>query len=87
MYIVYILLCSDNSYYTGLTNDFEKRIWQHETCAALSLMKSAQLKSMYTVYILLCSDNTYYTGLTNDFEKRIWQHETCAALSLTKGVN
>ena len=31
MFIVYILLCSDNSYYTGLTNDFEKRIWQHET--------------------------------------------------------
>jgi len=31
MYVVYILLCSDNSYYTGLTNDFEKRIWQHET--------------------------------------------------------
>src|SRR6266496_1140620 len=30
MYIVYILLCSDNSYYTGLTNDFEKRIWQHD---------------------------------------------------------
>ena len=25
------LQCSDNSYYTGLTNDFEKRIWQHET--------------------------------------------------------
>jgi putative endonuclease len=31
MYIIYILLCSDNSYYTGLTNDFEKRIWQHDT--------------------------------------------------------
>jgi putative endonuclease len=31
MYIVYILLCSDDSYYTGLTNDFEKRIWQHDT--------------------------------------------------------
>ncbi|HYM94213.1 MAG TPA: FAD-dependent oxidoreductase, partial [Chitinophagaceae bacterium] len=31
MFAVYILLCSDNSYYTGLTNDLEKRIWQHET--------------------------------------------------------
>ncbi len=31
MFIVYILLCSDNSYYTGLTNDLEKWIWQHET--------------------------------------------------------
>src|SRR5882672_3851041 len=31
MFAVYILLCSDNSYYTGLTNDLDKRIWQHET--------------------------------------------------------
>jgi predicted GIY-YIG superfamily endonuclease/glycine/D-amino acid oxidase-like deaminating enzyme len=31
MYVVYILLCSDNSYYTGLTNDLDKRIWQHGT--------------------------------------------------------
>jgi len=31
MYVVYILLCFDNSYYTGLTNDFDKRMWQHET--------------------------------------------------------
>lgn len=31
MYAVYILLCSDKNYYTGLTNDLEKRIWQHET--------------------------------------------------------
>jgi len=31
MYVVYILLCADNSYYTGLSNDLEKRIWQHET--------------------------------------------------------
>jgi predicted GIY-YIG superfamily endonuclease/glycine/D-amino acid oxidase-like deaminating enzyme len=31
MYTIYILQCSDKSYYTGLTNDLEKRIWQHET--------------------------------------------------------
>jgi len=31
MYAVYILLCADNSYYTGISNDLEKRIWQHET--------------------------------------------------------
>lgn len=31
MFAVYILICSDNSYYTGLTNDLEKRIWQHAT--------------------------------------------------------
>ena len=31
MYAVYILSCSDDSYYTGQSNDLEKRIWQHET--------------------------------------------------------
>ena len=27
---VYILKCSDNSYYTGVTSDLEKRLKQHE---------------------------------------------------------
>lgn len=31
MYAVYILVCSDESYYVGQSNDLEKRIWQHET--------------------------------------------------------
>jgi putative endonuclease len=31
-YFVYILQCSDNSYYTGITNDIERRLWEHETC-------------------------------------------------------
>ena len=30
MYAVYILQCADNSYYTGLSDDFDKRIWEHE---------------------------------------------------------
>lgn len=31
-YFVYILLCSDKSYYTGITSDIEQRLWEHETC-------------------------------------------------------
>ncbi|MBN8675715.1 MAG: GIY-YIG nuclease family protein [Chitinophagales bacterium] len=31
MYAVYILACSDESYYTGLTNDLDKRIWEHQS--------------------------------------------------------
>ncbi|MGK9475364.1 GIY-YIG nuclease family protein [Melioribacter sp. OK-6-Me] len=27
---VYILRCSDGSYYTGSTNDLERRLWQHQ---------------------------------------------------------
>jgi predicted GIY-YIG superfamily endonuclease len=29
MFYVYILLCSDNSYYTGHTDNLEQRLYQH----------------------------------------------------------
>lgn len=29
-YYVYIVLCSDKNYYTGMTNDLERRINQHK---------------------------------------------------------
>jgi putative endonuclease len=29
-YLVYILECSDGSYYTGSTDDVQKRLWQHQ---------------------------------------------------------
>ena len=29
VYYVYILKCSDNSYYTGITNNLEQRLTQH----------------------------------------------------------
>ena len=28
--VVYILLCSDGSYYTGVTNDLERRLQEHQ---------------------------------------------------------
>ena len=30
-YFVYILLCSDNSYYTGVTNDLDRRLAEHQS--------------------------------------------------------
>jgi len=30
-YYIYILLCSDNSYYIGVTNNIQNRIIQHES--------------------------------------------------------
>ena len=38
-YFVYILKCSDNSYYTGITNNLERRLLEH---------KSGKSKSSYT---------------------------------------
>lgn len=31
MAFVYILRCSDNSYYVGSTRDLERRLWEHGT--------------------------------------------------------
>ena len=28
-YFVYILKCADDSYYTGVTNDIDRRFWEH----------------------------------------------------------
>ena len=30
-YIIYIVECNDSSYYIGITNDLEKRLWEHNT--------------------------------------------------------
>ncbi|MBL4715197.1 MAG: GIY-YIG nuclease family protein [Bacteroidia bacterium] len=35
-YTVYILKCSDDSYYTGITNDIDRRMFEHETGASRS---------------------------------------------------
>ena len=32
-YFVYILLCSDKSYYTGVTSDLERRMYEHQNGA------------------------------------------------------
>ena len=31
LYIVYIVECKDWSYYIGVSNDIERRIWEHNT--------------------------------------------------------
>ena len=38
-YFVYILECSDGSYYTGVTNDLERRLFEHQ---------SGDIKTSYT---------------------------------------
>ena len=30
-YAIYILKCSDGTYYTGLTKDLDYRLWEHQT--------------------------------------------------------
>jgi len=45
---VYILQCSDNTYYTGITNDFEKRLQLHQSGRAARY--TAQRKPVKMVY-------------------------------------
>ncbi|WP_191858783.1 GIY-YIG nuclease family protein [Hanstruepera ponticola] len=76
-YYVYILLCSDNTYYTGMTNDLEKRILQH---------KAGHRKDTYTysrrpvklVWHLQCTNPTEAIKI----EKQIkgWSHRKKEAL-------
>lgn len=37
--MVYIVECDDGSYYVGVTNDLERRLWEHNT----GLIKNALL--------------------------------------------
>lgn len=48
MWFIYILLCSDNSYYTGSTNDIEKRFKDHLTGKGAKYTRSHKpLKIIY----------------------------------------
>ncbi|WP_349522872.1 GIY-YIG nuclease family protein [Muricauda sp. NFXS6] len=53
-YYVYILLCSDNSYYTGMTNDLDRRITQHNSGHRkfnyTSTRLPVELKMVFTMY-------------------------------------
>lgn len=40
MYFIYILLCSDGSFYTGYTNNIEKRLKMHFTGKGAKYTKS-----------------------------------------------
>jgi len=42
-YYVYILKCSDNSFYTGFTNDMERRITEHNSVMTKGTYTSTRL--------------------------------------------
>ena len=50
-WIVYILECSDNSLYTGITNDMERRLEEHSTGRGAKYTKHRRpLRVRYTEY-------------------------------------
>ena len=74
---MYILKCSDESYYTGITNNPELRLKQHN----FGLNAEAYTYSRRPVEIVYCEKFTDY-NLAIDWEKRIknWSRKKKEAL-------
>jgi putative endonuclease len=50
-WVVYILECSDNSLYTGITNDLERRLEEHRTGRGAKYTKHrSPMRVRYTEY-------------------------------------
>jgi len=62
-YFVYILICSDNSYYTGITNNLDKRLIEHNN----SLNKTSYTYSRRPVKIV------YQETFQNPDDAIVWE--------------
>ncbi len=74
---VYILVCSDNSFYTGVTNNPEKRLEQH----SLGVNKDCYTFSRRPLKMVYCEKFADY-NLAIEWEKRIknWSRKKKEAL-------
>lgn len=76
-YYVYILKCSDSSYYTGSTDDISRRLYEH--------ISSGNTKS-YTyrrrpVQLIWCDEYpTKYEALTHEHQIKSWSRKKKEAL-------
>ncbi|RIK29783.1 MAG: hypothetical protein DCC56_12185 [Anaerolineae bacterium] len=77
-YIVYILECSDGSYYTGSTDDINKRLWQHQQ----GFEPSAYTFSRRPVKLVWASEETkhYYDALRWERQIKGWSRAKKQAL-------
>jgi putative endonuclease len=77
-YIVYILECSDGSYYTGSTNDIAKRLWQHEQ----GVESSSYTYSRRPVKLVWTSEQVehYYNALRWERQIKGWSRAKKEAL-------
>lgn len=48
---VYILRCSDDTYYTGVTNDLERRLWEHQNAEDLNSYTAKRLPVEMIYYL------------------------------------
>jgi predicted GIY-YIG superfamily endonuclease len=77
-YIVYILECSDGSYYTGSTDNINKRLWDHEQ----GVERSAYTYSRRPVKLVWTSEECkyYYDALRWERQIKGWTRAKKQAL-------
>ncbi|MCR5863000.1 GIY-YIG nuclease family protein [Flavobacterium sp. J372] len=77
LFYVYILKCSDGSYYTGFTKDIEQRVLQHNTGLSLSAYTYAR-RPVELVWVETFTD----PNIAIDFEKKLkgWSRRKKEAL-------
>lgn len=65
-YYVYILKCSDNSYYTGVTNDIDRRLYEHQ----IGLNSNSYTHKRRPVKLVFCD---YFIDINQaiEFEKQV----------------
>lgn len=68
MWYVYVLLCMDNSLYTGITNNLDKRFSEHQRGIGGRYTRSHKVKSLlYTLEFASKSE-----ALKKEFEIKSW---------------
>ncbi len=71
MWYLYILLCGDNSFYTGITNNLEKRLKEHKSGKGSKYTRSHKMiKVVYQEEI-----KTHSEALKREFEIKGWSRE------------
>jgi putative endonuclease len=77
-YIVYILECSDGSYYTGSTDDINRRLWQHQQ----GVEASSYTYARRPVKLVWTSEETqhYYDALRWERQIKGWSRAKKQAL-------
>ena len=80
-YVVYILECSDGSYYTGSAADLSKRLWEHETGA----LSSAYTYSRRPVKLVWTSEEVERYSDALRFERQIKRWSRAKKEALIRG--
>lgn len=70
MYFFYILRCSDNSLYSGITLNLEKRLKEHNSSNSRGAKYLRSKKPVYLIYSEEYPDRK--TALKREFEVKSW---------------